>query len=280
MAASESQNRRLFSEILAQPDADVDLAHAALLIACEEYPDLDVGGYLARMDEMGRAVARHAHADPGPQGALRALHRHLFEEQGFHGNDTDYYDPRNSFLNDVLERRTGIPITLSLVYMEVARRIGLHLEGVGLPGHFIVRVLTPGGDQLVDPFHAGALLTETDCQERLDRIFGGTVKVDGPMLAPCSRKQILARLLRNLKAIFMKNDAHNRALGVVELLLHIDPRSGEDVRDRGLLHAALDCYARAAQDLEQYLGLVPGTPEAPELRDKIGELRQRAARLN
>src|SRR5262245_30790585 len=179
MAASESANRRLFSEILAQPDADVDLARAALLIACEEYPDLDIGGYLSRLDEMGRVAAGQAAVEPGPHGALRALHRYLFEEQGFRGNESDYYDPRNSFLNDVLERRSGIPITLSVVYMEVARRIGLRLEGVGLPGHFIVRVLRPEGDQLVDPFHAGALLTEADCQERVDRIFGGKVKVDG-----------------------------------------------------------------------------------------------------
>src|SRR5262249_13840385 len=123
-------------------------------------------------------------------------------------------------------------------------------------------------------------LSEADCQDRLDRIFDGKLKVDAEVLAPCSRKQILARMLRNLKAIYTKNDDHGRALGVVDLLLRLDPRSGEDLRDRGLLHAALDCYARAAQDLEQYLGLVPGAPEARELRDKIGKLRRQAARVN
>ena len=136
--------RRKLEDILARPDRDVNLAEAALLIACEEYPDLDVRGYLARLDEMGEALRQRLAEEPRPERAIMALNRYLFQELGFHGNTEQYYDPRNSFLNDVLDRRTGIPITLSTVYMEVARRAGLEVDGVGLPGHFVVRSLDPG----------------------------------------------------------------------------------------------------------------------------------------
>jgi regulator of sirC expression with transglutaminase-like and TPR domain len=167
-----------------------------------------------------------------------------------------------------------------MVYMEVGRRAGLDVQGVGLPGHFIVRISTPEGDLLVDPFHEGAVVSEADCQSRLDRIYGGRVKVEPHMLAPCRHKGILARMLRNLKAIYVKSGDHDRALRTVDLLVRLDPRAADEIRDRGLLHAALDCYARAAADFEAYLEQAPGAPEAPELRQKIAEMRRKASRLN
>ena len=272
----ETPTRSQFAEMLARPDEGVDVARAALLIAREEYPELDVPRYLARLDEMGEAVRRRL----GGGDAVAALNAYLFEEEGFHGNDQDYYDPRNSFLNEVLDRRTGIPITLSTVYIEVARRAGVHAAGVGLPGHFIVRVAAGGGDVLVDPYHRGKHLSEQDCQGRLDRIYGGRLKVDAAMLAPCGSKSILARMLRNLKAIYLKTGEQERALRVLDLLLEVNPRSGEDLRDRGLLYAALDCYKLAAQDLQAYVELVPGAPEATELREKAAEYLGKAARVN
>lgn len=275
----EPRSRKLFTEMVARPDPEVSLAEAALLIACEEYPDLDVPHYLARLDEMGAAV-RSRLGGTVLGSDVAALNDYVFREQGFRGNTEDYYDPRNSFLNEVLDRRTGIPITLSIVYIEVAWRGGLRAEGVGLPGHFIVRVSDRDEDLLVDPFHGGVFLSEEDCQKRLDRVFGGKVKMEAGMLAPCDRKAILVRMLRNLKAIYSKRDDYARALNVVELLLRLNPQGGEDLRDRGLIHAALDCYTLAYQDLEAYLSLVPGTPEAAELREKITEMRLRAARLN
>jgi regulator of sirC expression with transglutaminase-like and TPR domain len=167
------------------------------------------------------------------------------------------------------------------VYIEVARRIGLEAGGVALPGHFIVKVATDAGDVLLDPFYGGQQVSEDDCQERLDRIFGGgKVKIEPPMLAACSRKQILARMLRNLKTIYAKAGDNAKALGMIDLLLRLEPRSGEDLRDRGLLYAALDCYSLAVGDLEAYLSLVPGAPEADEILQKAVELRQKAARLN
>jgi regulator of sirC expression with transglutaminase-like and TPR domain len=272
----EPDARRQFADIMAGPDDEVDLAQAALLIACEEYPDLDVPRYLRRVDGLARAVEKHLEHDPGPLAAVRALSGLLFDEEGFRGNLEDYYDPRNSFLNDVLDRRTGIPITLSTLYIEVGRRAGLPVEGIGLPGHFVVRV----GGTLVDPFHGGAVLSEQDCQKRLDRIYGGRLRLDETMLAACARKTILARTLRNLKAIYTKAGDFIRALNVVELLLRVEPGSLEEIRDRGMLHAALDCYALAAGELEEYLEKAGNAPGNEPLRQKAAELRARAARVN
>jgi len=263
----------------ARAEADVDLAEAALLIAGDEYPDLDVARYLARLDGLGTALRERA-AGAGAEETVEALNRLLFEEEGFHGNTESYYDPRNSFLNDVLDRRTGIPISLSTVYIEVARRAGVAVEGVGLPGHFLVRVASPAAPLLVDPFHGGVRLTLEDCQRRLDRIYSGRLRLEPRMLAPCRRKAILARTLRNLKGIYEKAGDFERALRTVDMLLSLDPESGEDVRDRGLLLAALDCYGAAASELERYLALWPKSSDAPRLGARIAELRARAARVN
>jgi regulator of sirC expression with transglutaminase-like and TPR domain len=250
------------------------------LIASEEYPDLDVRGYLVRLDEMGCALRQRLDDEPRPERAVMALNRYLFREQGFRGNTKEYYDPRNSSLNEVIDRRTGIPITLSTVYMEVARRAGLDVEGVGLPGHFVVRIRTPGHPLLVDPFHAGTMLTEKDCQDRLDRIFGGKVKMEPKMLQPCRHRDMLERMLRNLKAVYIRDQDVQRALRVVDLLVRIQPGNAEDLRDRGVLYAALDCYGLAARDLESYLALAPKAPDAKELEGRVAQLRHKAARLN
>lgn len=278
--APRKTSRTRLEEILARPDRDVNLAEAALLVAAEEYGDLDVRSYLVRLDEMGVALRRRLDEEPRPERAIMALNRYLFQEEGFHGNTEQYYDARNSYLNEVLDRRTGIPITLSTVYMEVARRAGLEVEGVGLPGHFVVRVQLPSRALLVDPFHDGSLLTERDCQERLDRIFDGKVKLEPKMLRPCRRKEMLERILRNLKAIYLRDQDKDRALRVVDLLVRIQPGSAEDLRDRGVLYAALDCYGLAARDLESYLALAPQARDAEELQAKAAWLRQQAARLN
>jgi regulator of sirC expression with transglutaminase-like and TPR domain len=276
----EPESRRQFADLLAREDEGVDLAEAALLIACEEYPDLDVRGYLGQLDGMALELRQKLAEEPRPERAVMALNRYLFQEQGFRGNTESYYDPRNSYLNEVLDRRVGIPITLSTVYIEVARRAGVSVEGVGLPGHFIVRVNVPGRGVLIDPFHCGALLSEKDCQERLDRIFSGRVKVGPKMLVGCGFRDMIERMLRNLKAIYVKDQDYPRALKVVELLLRVNPESAEDRRDRGVLYAALDCYGLAVRDLEDYLARVPRTTEAEELLTRIAVLRHKAARVN
>jgi len=277
---TEPRSRRRLSDILSRDDAAVDLAEAALLIAHEEYPDLDVPGYLARLDLMGTELRERLLEEPRPERAVMALNRYLFHEQGFRGNTSEYYDPRNSYLNDVLDRRIGIPITLSTVYIEVASRAGLQVEGVGLPGHFIVRVRTPVRGFLIDPFHCGALLSERECQDRLDRIFGGKVKMEARHLVRCGRKAMLERMLQNLKAIYVKQGDLTRALRVVEQLLKVDPGSANEIRDRGTIYAALDCYALAARDLETYLQKVPRATRAEELKARVAALKRKAALIN
>lgn len=272
--------RRKLEDILARPDPEVNLAEAALLVAAEEYAGLDVRAYLARLDEMGYALRQRLEDEPRPERAIMALNRYLFHEQGFRGNAEQYYDARNSYLNEVLDRRTGIPISLSTVYMEVARRGGLEVEGVGLPGHFVVRIQTAARPLLVDPFHAGTLLTEKDCQERLDRIFQGKVKLEPKMLRPCRRKEMLERMLRNLKAIYLRDQDTDRALRVVDLIVRIQPGSAEDLRDRGILYASLDCFGLAARDLESYLALAPSAKDTEELAARVAQLRHKASRLN
>jgi regulator of sirC expression with transglutaminase-like and TPR domain len=277
--AAETPRTRL-EDMLRLPDADVELAEAALLIAAQEHEGLDVRGYLVRIDEMGRALRARLEDEQRPERAVMALNHYLFQELGFRGNTEQYYDARNSYLNEVLDRRTGIPITLSLVYIEVARRAGIHVEGVGLPGHFVVRVQTAARGFLVDPFHAGMLLSEKDCQQRLDRIFSGKVKLEPRMLRPCGRKDMIERVLRNLKAIHLRDEDNARALRVVELLVALQPGSAEDLRDRGVLYASLDCYALAAADIESYLALSPRAKDAEELAARVAELKVKAARLN
>ena len=196
---SESSNVMRFHEIAARPEAALDLSEAALLIAREEYPDLDVGLYLARLDGLGSALRERA-GGAGMDATLAALNRLLFEDQGFRGNTESYYDPRNSFLNDVLDRRTGIPISLSTVYMEVGRRGGIEMEGVGLPGHFVVRVATPDAPLLVDPFHGGIRLTLDDCSR--SPIYAGR-PASRPTCSPCGRKAIWPACAE-LKGIYEK----------------------------------------------------------------------------
>jgi regulator of sirC expression with transglutaminase-like and TPR domain len=279
----DSPTRDRFRELVREPA--FPLAEAALLVACEEYPELPVSRYLARIDELAESARGPVDRASTLRSRVLALNAYLFEEQGFHGNHDDYYDPRNSFLNDVLDRRLGIPVTLSALYIEVGRRCGLEVEGVSLPGHFIVRVRPASRgpaaeEQLVDPFHAGALLSHEECQARLDRIFSGRMRLDPAMLAPCDGRSLLARMLRNLKVIYIKAQDYPRALNALDLLVELEPASAEERRERGLVYAAMDCYGLAASDLEKSLELAPQGPEAERLRGRLLELRHKQALVN
>jgi len=280
---TESPHRRQLIDLFTRPEDEVDLARASLLVACEEYPRLEVGPYLDRLDALADALRARLGGTPeaaSPVAAAAAVNRVLFEEEGFRGNTEAYYDPRNSFLNDVLDRRTGIPITLSTVYMAVGRRAGLSVEGVGLPGHFVARVSTEAGDVLVDPFHGGTVLTPEHCQQRLDRIYGGRVRLAADMLAACPARAVLSRIVRNLEAIYLKEGDLERALRTADLLVLLNPGSAEERRDRGLVLAALDCYGMAASDLEASLAAAPAAAERDQIRARIVELRRKAARVN
>ena len=250
-----------------------DLAPAALAIARVEYPSLDPKPYLARLDRMGleaRARARQPGTDP-----IRAFNEYLYDEQGFVGNRERYDDPRNSFINEVLDRRTGIPISLAVIYLEVAHRAGLHVDGVNFPGHFLLRVREGYGDPrsevaIIDPFHGGARLSEYDCRQLLRQHVGDEAAFDTSLLAPATRHDIIVRILVNLKRLYVRMRSFPQARFVSTLLLGIDPSAISELRDRGLLAYHLQDFAAALRDLEEYLRRAPKLPEL-EQHDVIAE---------
>jgi regulator of sirC expression with transglutaminase-like and TPR domain len=230
-----AQMRQLFTDAVTGPENRLDLGRAALLIASEEYPGLDVLRYVAKLEVMAAAVRPGVTTADDPILKIESLNTYFFEERGFRGNSQEYYDPRNSFLNDVLDRRLGIPITLSIVYMEVARRVGMPLQGVGMPGHFIVKYARPEEDIYIDPFNKGRLLSREACQELIQQVYGEPVPLQETFLATVTKKQILARLLMNLKAVYIHTKNYLKALSVVERQLIIQPDAAQEVKDRAAL---------------------------------------------
>lgn len=256
------------------------LAEGALWIAAEAYPGLDVPHWLGRLERLGRRAAERVTPDMPVDAAASAVSRVLFEEMGFRGNTEDYYDPRNSFLNDVLNRQMGIPISLSVVYLAVAAHVGLNAAGVGLPGHFVVRAERGGRQQLLDPFHGGRLLDQAGCQALVAPMRPGGGPLDPRWLAPVTSRQILVRMLTNLKAVYAALGDWGRALGASERILLLVPESLEELRDRGMLHARLGQASAALRDWEAYLRRAPKAPDAAAVRDRLRALRQALASRN
>jgi len=292
---------RRFSATALSPDPE--LATAALLMARVAYPKLDAGPYLDQLDRLGREAAARvaaarvedadvpARVDPVAYARISALNEYLFNDQRFVGNDVQYEDPRNSFLNDVLDRRTGIPITLGLVYIEVARRAGVDVEGVNFPGHFLVRCrMRPDSpysrDLIIDAHHGGALLTEAMCRELLHKHADGTVW-DQHLLGHATKLQILVRMLLNLKRSYVRMYSFPQARDITELLLALDPSALNELRDRGLLAYHLNDFSSALRDLQTYLSLATKSELDQEERDEraqiwehVKSLRRRVASLN
>lgn len=291
-----------FTSVALSPDPD--LAKAALMIARVAYPQLDERRYLRQLDALGCEAALRVRTarvapddvprgvDPTAFARITALNRYLFHDLRFVGNDVHYEDPRNSFLNEVLDRRTGIPITLALVYKEVADRAGVAVEGVNFPGHFLLRYpATPGSgyslDLIIDAHHGGALLTEGMCRELLHKHTGGDAVWDQHLLAHATKPQILVRMLLNLKRSYVRMYSFPQARDITELLLAVDPSSINELRDRGLLAYHLNDFPAALRDLQRYLTLSPKgelDQEDREEQDQIWEhvktLRKRVASLN
>lgn len=273
--------RTRFAEAVSRPDEEIDLSEAALLIAAEEYPELDVRLYVRHLDELAHAArtrvaeATLAH-DPGL--LIRRFHAFLFEEMGFRGNVDDYYDPRNSFLNEVIERRTGIPISLAAVYVSLARRLGWPVHGVGFPGHFLAKWELPAGDVVVDPFH-GEIVGERECRELLARVSGGQVPFRAEMLSATPNRVILARMLANLKGVWVQRNDLLRAISASDRILLLAPEAAGEYRDRGLLWLKLECYRPALADLKKYVALAPGGPDEEPIRAQVSILEDLVARI-
>lgn len=265
---------------LRSPEAELNLGRAALLIARAEYPGLDVGHYLDRLDALARSIAPEVAREEDAAHRLDLLSRFLFISEGFRGNADQYYDPRNSYLNDVLDRKLGIPITLSTIFMEVARRLGLPIVGVGFPGHFLVKYVHRDGEILIDPFHRGAILTPRECRRRLEEMAGGSVPFRAEHLRAVSKAQILFRMLTNLKHIYVRARNFPKALRILDLLLVVDPGAAPDVRDRGLLLSQVGCPGAALHDLERYVAMAPEAEDAEAMAKQVAGIRRRIASLN
>jgi len=253
----------------------LDVVAAGLVIASEEYPDLDIPAERLRVEALGKEASTRIEGLSNPFARLDALRTYLFEELGFRGNHQNYYDPMNSFLNEVLHRRLGIPLSLSILYIEIARGAGLEARGVGLPGHFVVRVDDDGRRLLVDPYHGGTVITEEDCRELVSRATGRPGLYTPGLLDGVGPKEILGRLLRNLKRIYLAQEDHGRALAVVEKLRGVFPDEATELRDRGFLLAHLERHDAAVADLETYLSLHPHAPDANAVRGRVVWLRRR-----
>jgi regulator of sirC expression with transglutaminase-like and TPR domain len=262
--------RDRLSEVLAQPD--IDLARAALLIAQEAYPQLNPDPYMQRLDLYAEMVKDRLANETAPPLLLGEVSKLLFEDEQFRGNAESYYDPRNSFLNDVLDRKLGIPLTLSVVYLEVGWRLGLRLEGVNFPGHFLIRYEGEAVRLLVDPFQDGQIRFEDEAQDLLDRVYGGTVKLQDSYLRAADKRDILVRMLTNLKTIYLNAHDDDRALGAVERILLVRPDSSDEVRDYGVALARRGMAQQAIVQLERYLDLTPAAPDAQRVRLMIDEL--------
>jgi regulator of sirC expression with transglutaminase-like and TPR domain len=269
-----------FRQAVDRMEADIDLGKAALTIATSDYPDLDINAYLSRIDGLATAVAARLGAEADVYRSIAALNFVLFEQQAFRGNREHYFDPRNSFLNEVLDRKTGIPISLSILYIEVAHRIGLSLQGVGFPGHFLVKY--PGNNEeiVVDPFNRGEILSQQNLETMLYRLYGGKVVFEPHLLETISKKQILRRMLNNLKIIYLRQNDLIKGLSIVERLMVLDPGAGEDLRDRGLIYLQLECFKQALEDLESYLRLAPHAEDAPAIRQQVTVLTRQVAQIH
>ena len=277
-----------FAQLLGGDDSRIDLARACLMIAQDAYPGLDVDRYLGDIERMAiRLRARMPQANAAEEKVV-ALNQFLFDDLGYWGNTDDYYDPRNSYLNEVIDRKTGTPISLSILYMELGRRIGLPLEGVSFPGHFLVRLRLRGGTLVLDPFAGGTPQSEAELRERLQRVIpegaaGGVAVGELPLdqfLEPASNRQILARVLRNLKGIYREKDKPERMLEVLNRMLVVAPDASSELRDRGYVYRRLECWRPALKDLSDYVEREPEAPDLDVVRVKLMELSALCARLN
>jgi len=258
----------------------VPLARGALLIAKEEYPALDVEKYLNVLLALGRQGEPLVRAGANTVERVERLSHFLFEQQGFAGNVDEFDDPRNSFLNDVIERRQGIPISLSVIYIEVGRRLGLNLHGVSFPGHFLVKAVDERGELIIDPFNQGRMLSLDDIRARLRQIYGEDLEVQPELLKTAETRQILSRMLRNLKNIYVGGSDWTRALSALDRILILEPRSSNELLERAGLYEKLECFQAALDDLQSFLSISPDHPEADAARDGVMRLMRQVALIN
>jgi len=272
VTAPASSPRQRFTREVRRAEGDLDLARVALLVAQEQYPQLPLEMYLARLDGLAEEVRGRLGEERAPLIVLEELTRTLYERHRFRGNTEAYYDPRNSFLNDVLDRRRGIPLTLGIVFLEVGWRLDLPLEGVSFPHHFLVRFRGAGMDFLLDPFQGAEARFEDEAQELLDRVYGGMVRVQPSFLRTASRRDMLIRLLSNLKSIYLNTGDHLKALGVVERILLLRPDAAPERKTLGVILARMGRRQEAVEELRRYLAMDPEALERARVEGLVDSL--------
>jgi regulator of sirC expression with transglutaminase-like and TPR domain len=270
--------RREFSTLAAREP--VPLARGALLIAKEQYPELDIEKCLGDLAALAREAEPIVRAGADTVEKVQLLSEFLFVRKGFEGNREHFGDPRNSFLNDVLERKLGIPITLAVVYLEVGRRLGLNLFGVSFPTHFLVKAVDERGELLIDPFNNGMILGLDEIRARLAQIYGQPVDVQPAMLKAVGARQILARMLRNLKNIYTGASDWQHALSALDRILMLEPRAVEELAERAGLYERLECFSAALEDFQSFLTQAPDHPGADTAREAVVRLVRQVARIN
>lgn len=268
---------------LSQPADAAELVEGALLIAADEYPGLDVRGYLDRIGQMARTLRARLRPDISPADSILALNHYLFDELGYSGNAPDFFDPRNSFLNEVMDRRLGIPISLAVIYIAVGRCIGLPLQGVSFPGHFLVKCTLHTGVIMLDAYEKGASLDAKTLEQRWRAASGHALsdtRAFRVALQTASNTEILARMLRNLQAIYLRQDNLDKALWAVDRIIRLTPNAADAYRERGRIYLEMQCVRGALGDFRSYLALDPSAADADAVRSRIAELQTLARRLN
>jgi regulator of sirC expression with transglutaminase-like and TPR domain len=265
--------RQLFSEIASIEEENFALDRAALILASEEYSGLDISEYLRRLDTFAARAEALVGVDRSPINYIESISEVLYVQEGLRGNSEDYYDPRNSYLNQVLDRRLGIPVSLSVIFMEVAKRINFTVQGVGFPGHFLAKHVANGRDIIFDPFNMGKILTMNECQELLDKIHNGKVAMNPSLLQPMEKRSIITRMLYNLKGIYMQKDQYTQALAAIEKILMLNPGIPSEIRDRGILYMQTSFFAKALADLEFYLEHSAAPEDSSYIHNHIKLLR-------
>jgi regulator of sirC expression with transglutaminase-like and TPR domain len=261
-----------FYQEINRKDAEINLEKASLSYAQVEYPDLKIDRYLNILDTMAEEVIERLPDNRYPLKIIQVINQYLFDDLGFNGNRENYYDPRNSFLDRVIERRVGIPITLSVIYLAIAKRIDFPMVGIGMPGHFLIRPDFEGAGIFVDALDRGQILFERDCEERLSEIYQQPIQLESSFLQPVSNRQILARMLTNLKLIYLNSQQLSKALEMIQGLLILFPESPKERRDRGLLYYHFGEWQKAAEDLEIYLAFLPNAEDSLQIRQLLQKI--------
>jgi regulator of sirC expression with transglutaminase-like and TPR domain len=269
-----------FRRAVACADEKIDLARAALAIAADDYPCLDVAGYLSKLDRLASEVTERIGSEANVYRSIAGLNDVLFQRHGYRGNRSEYFDPKNSFLNEVIERKKGIPITLSVLYMEVGQRIGLRLHGVGFPGHFLVKYFDDEKEIVIDPFNGGEVHSTESLENLLRQLFGRKIALHSNLLEAVTKKQILRRMLNNLKGIYLRANDWLKGLATVERLLILEPGSAEDLRDRGTVLLKLECFGQALADFETYLRVAPEAEDALAVKAQVVNLAKQVTQIH